>query len=34
MEDENDVESAEFVSHDAKVQADDDGVEYYAEFED
>ena len=34
MEDEYGIEGAEFGSHDAEVQSDDDGVEYHAKFED
>ena len=34
MEDEDDVEGAELVAGDAYVKADDDGVEYHAEFQD
>ena len=34
MEDEDDVEGDEFLSRDGEGQADEDGVEYHAEFED
>ena len=34
VEDEDDVEGAEFVARDSQVEADDDRVEYHAEFED
>ena len=34
MEDEDDIEGAEFVADDAKIEANDDGVENDAEFQD